>query len=96
LAEDLRDYDEDDVNHQYNLVYRSWDAQFDEFWRKHRGFEPATPATVKLFEAALAHANALSDQLDARHADRVQSAAWSARCVENLRAVGRSRNSRAV
>jgi len=38
---DPDEYDEDAENPQYNLVFRPWDAQFDEEYREMRSFAPA-------------------------------------------------------
>jgi hypothetical protein len=83
-AEEERDYDEDAENHQYNLVFRAWDAQFDEFWRKERSFQPASARAVGLYEAALAHANEFGEQMQARYSDDGKFSRWTERCKRNL------------
>src|SRR5947209_5162586 len=45
-AEDVRDYDEDAENRQYNLVFTAWDAQFDAADREWRSFRPAEAGTA--------------------------------------------------
>lgn len=85
LAEDLRDYDEDAENHQYNLVFRAWDAQFDEFWREARSFKPASSRIAGIFRAALSHPNQLGEQMQARYSDGDEYSRWTELCVRNLR-----------
>lgn len=85
VAEDVRSYDEDAENHQYNLVFRAWDAQFDEFWRKERSFRRAGAKTAGVYEAALAHAYELGEQMQARYSDDGKFSRWTARCKRNLR-----------
>lgn len=84
-AEEVSDYDEDAENHQYNLVFRAWDAQFDEFWRKERSFRPASARTARLYEAALAHANRLGERMQARYSEDGKFSRWTERCKRNLR-----------
>jgi hypothetical protein len=84
-ADDLRDYDEDAVNHQYNLVFRAWDAQFDELCREWRAFQRADAKTAGVFQAALAHADELGEQTQARCADEDAFSRWTSRCRGNLR-----------
>jgi hypothetical protein len=43
---EVRAYDEDATNHQYSLVFRAWDAQFDDVYRRTRNFVPATDTEV--------------------------------------------------
>jgi hypothetical protein len=84
-AEDRRNYDPDAENHQYNLVFNAWDAQFDEDWRKWRSFERAELKTAKAYQAALAHVNELGEQMQTRYSDEAKFARWTARCKRNLR-----------
>ncbi|SHM07017.1 hypothetical protein [Phytopseudomonas punonensis] len=86
LEVDTLQYDEDEENHQYNLVFRSWDAQFDEDHRAWGAFEPASPSEEAAFNAAIKHANMLSKQdqcNDEKHRDRLMS--FTARCGEGIR-----------
>ncbi|WP_254506752.1 hypothetical protein [Anatilimnocola floriformis] len=83
LPEDLAAYDEDAENHQYNLVFKAWDAQFDEDHRRWKKFKPASKAVQAEFEAALAKVNDLGDQLQARFGDD-KSGAAAKKCQENM------------
>lgn len=86
LEVDTAQYDEDDENHQYNLVFRSWDAQFDEDHRVWGAFEPASPCEEAAFNAAIRHANTLSEQdhcYDEEHRERLRR--FTARCGEGIR-----------
>lgn len=84
-TEDLRDYDEDAENRQYNLVFRAWDSQFDKQWRKLRSFRPADAKTAKVYHAAFAHVNELGDQLQSRLATKGQFNQWLAAGKRNLK-----------
>lgn len=57
--EELENYDEDAENHQYNLVFDAWDAQFDE--EELQEWEVVDEDTKNRFEAALAHVQMLGD-----------------------------------
>lgn len=83
--EELEAYDEDAENHQYNLVYQSWDARFDQFWRTERAFRPASAKTAAAYRAALAHADALGERMRARYSDEGKFSRWQERCRRNLR-----------
>lgn len=83
--EDLRSYDEDAVNHQYNLVFRAWDAQFDEFLRERRSFQRADARIADVYRAAFVHADELGRQIQARYSDENEISRWTARCKKNLR-----------
>jgi hypothetical protein len=84
LPEDLEAFDDNDENHQYNLVFNAWDAQFDEDWRKWRNFEPADQSTIATFEAALAPANSISDELQTKFSDEAKYREWAEACKRNL------------
>ncbi|GLX13854.1 hypothetical protein Pstr01_20930 [Pseudomonas straminea] len=86
LEVDTAQYDEDEENHQYNLVFRSWDAQFDEDHRVWGDFEPALPGEEAAFNAAIRHANRLSNQHQCdEQAHRERLARFTARCGEGIR-----------
>ncbi|SDI84431.1 hypothetical protein SAMN05216588_12638 [Pseudomonas flavescens] len=87
LEADTARYDEEADNPQYNLVFRSWDAQFDEQNRMLGAFEPASAHDVEAFDAALRHANALSTRLAAPAAGNLQERLerFTARCGEGIR-----------
>ncbi|WP_298781422.1 hypothetical protein [uncultured Polaribacter sp.] len=54
-------YDEDAENHQYNLIFNAWDAQFDKRHQEWNNFEPAHKDEVKLFHDCLKYVNKLGD-----------------------------------
>ncbi|KIQ06333.1 MULTISPECIES: hypothetical protein [Pseudomonas] len=86
LEVDTAHYDEDAEDHQYNLVFRSWDAQFDEDHRVRGAFEPASASEEASFNAAIRHANRLSNQdhsNDMERRDRLER--FTARCGEGIR-----------
>jgi hypothetical protein len=80
---DVRAYDEDAINHQYNLVFRAWDAQFDEDYRRTRNFTPATDTEVAAYLAALHYVNELEAELTAVISDPNYSA-WVENCSKNV------------
>jgi hypothetical protein len=81
---DLRDYDETAINHQYNLVFRAWDAQFEEDTRRFRNFTPADATTIETYRAAFEHANALGDRLQSRYSEGAGFERWLAQCKANI------------
>lgn len=86
LEVDTAHYDEDDEDHQYNLVFRSWDAQFDEYHRVRGAFESASASEEASFNAAIKHPNRLSNQDhsdDMERRDRLER--FTARCGEGIR-----------
>ncbi len=60
------DYDEDAENHQYNLIFDAWDAQFDLQEQKWRGFKPAREEEQKLYFDCLKSIDKLGDQAQAK------------------------------
>lgn len=82
--EDLRHYDEDAENHQYNLVFRAWDSQFDHDTRKWCSFERADEETQQAYYAALRHVGELGEELRARYAHKSDWERWSNQCKESL------------
>lgn len=50
--EEMEQYDEDDVNPQYNIIFDPWDAQFDEGYFSSLGFSSATPEEKAVFAKA--------------------------------------------
>jgi len=83
-SEDDCDFDEDAVNHQYNLVFRAWDAQFDEQCRKWRSFERADQNTADAFSGAIRHLNSLEDQIRKQYSEETSMSSWWERCKRNL------------
>lgn len=84
MEEDERLYDEDAENHQYNLVFKAWDAQFDEDDRESRSFQEAEAEIESAYQAALAHANQLGEQIQARYSDDDKFSAWAEQCKSNI------------
>ena len=84
-AEDVRSYDEDADNHQYNLVFRAWDAQFDAADREWLSFQPADAETASAYRAAVSHAERLGVEMQTICAGDDKGAAWAERCKGNLR-----------
>lgn len=82
--EDLRDYDADAINNQRNLVINAWDAQFDEDDRAFRGFTQADETTLREYQKAFEHVDALSEQLEARYSDSAEFQQWMAQAKSNL------------
>ena len=80
--EELELFDEDAENHQYNLVFNAWDAQFDEDVRKWRSFVPADPKTRKKYLAALDHVNSLGEIMQSRYSQSFNE--WSENCKKNI------------
>lgn len=75
------EYEHDD-NPQYNLIFTSWDAQFDKQKREWGGFVPADSGVQTRFDRALARVIALDDVIEAHHGD--ESDAWLSQCGVNL------------
>ena len=80
--EDIDAYDEDAENHQYNLVFSAWDAQFSERERAWRAFGPAMASTITAQEKALQRVNDLGRQLQARYSDSRDQ--WASTCKANI------------
>lgn len=78
---DPDDYGEDN-NPQYNLVFRSWDAQYDSQYREWRSFIPADADVQGRFKSASARADALVSIMESRFADDRDG--WIERCKGNL------------
>ncbi|TWE01952.1 hypothetical protein FB481_1101 [Pseudomonas sp. AG1028] len=86
LEVDTAQYDEDEENHQYNLVFRSWDAQLNEDHRVWGAFEAALPGEEAVFNAAIRYANRLSNQHQCdEQVHRERLARLTARCGEGIR-----------
>jgi hypothetical protein len=66
---DWVDFDDDAENPQYNLIFNSWDSQFDARDREYRSFVPADFDVQLRFEMALARVNELGDIMEQRFAD---------------------------
>lgn len=82
--QDLESYDEDAEDHQYNLVFHAWDAQFEEDKRAWRSFTRAEASTAAAYRRALAHANALGEQMQASLSEEADRTQWRDRCKENI------------
>ena len=83
MAVDEVDYEEDAVNHQYNLVFSPWDAQFDDGYRKADGYERASAEVEARYDKALDHANGLN--IDERGFSNEELKAWADRCMLAIR-----------
>ncbi len=83
LQVDLEAFDEDAENHQYNLVFRAWDAQFSEQYRVWGGFVPASQETISAHSKALTLANSLGDELREMHSSSFEQ--WANECKSNIR-----------
>lgn len=81
LEEDLHAYDRDSVDHQYNLVFNAWDAQFDEDYRL--SFKPATQEEIANYEAALSHVREVEGEMATVMGD-ANYGAWLENCINNL------------
>lgn len=80
--EEIEAFDEQVENPQYNLVYRAWDAQFDE--ERQTSWHPATQEQRSLFEAAIARVNKLSEQInEPATADKSAHEKWFATCKQS-------------
>lgn len=79
---DPDEYDDEDVDPQYNLIFTPWDAQYDKQKREWGSFVPADQHVQTRFEKALARANALGEVMETRNAD--DSDSWFQLCIENL------------
>ncbi|MFY7669766.1 hypothetical protein ACOSP6_01625 [Tenacibaculum sp. MEBiC06402] len=53
--------EEDIDNHQYNLIFNAWDAQFDKQHREWYNFKSASQNELKLFNDCLLYADKLGD-----------------------------------
>ena len=82
LQTDLDAYDDDAENHLYNLVFRAWDAQFDEQYRSWRGFSPASNDTILAYANALKFANLLGEELEKEYSDSFEQ--WAKDCKNNI------------
>ena len=58
--EEIESYDDTAENHQYNLVFDAWDAQFDE--DELQEWQIVDDDTKNRFEAALAHVQMLGEK----------------------------------
>jgi len=79
---DWDDYDEDADNHQYNLIFDPWDAQFDGRQREQRLFVPADSGVQSRFENAIASVYVLSETLEQQFSKDLE--AWAKLCIQNL------------
>jgi len=83
-----QDLDDDELaeNHTYNLVFRAWDAQFDEEYRKCDKYKRAPESVVALHGAALEHVSSLGDVLQAKCSQKDAYQEWAEVCKRNLTA----------
>lgn len=81
---ELANWDEDAENYQYNLVFRAWDAQFDEQWRKWRKFKKASKEIQAEYLAALVHVDSLGVQLEKTYKSKSAIDKWQRQCKKNL------------
>jgi len=72
-------------NHQYNLVFKAWDAQFEEDYRRWYAFERADEETATAYEAALEHVRSLGEQIKARFSSDEEIYRWTDQCTRNLK-----------
>lgn len=83
--EDLAaDYDEDDENPQYDLVFRAWDSQFDDDDRRENRFKRADARTVAAFQEVIARLDELATRVVPD--DATARRAWHSQCLRNLEA----------
>lgn len=82
LQTDVESYDEDAENHQYNLVFSAWDAQFDEKYREWGKFLPASQEAIIAHGAALGIVNSLGEQLKKKYSNSFQE--WAKECRNNI------------
>ncbi|MEW4454120.1 hypothetical protein AB1L30_15715 [Bremerella sp. JC817] len=80
--EEKEAYDPDAPNHQVNLVFEPWTAQFDEEDRQAKCFQPADAQTEEAFEAALASVNEIGDQIESKYGNDLE--AWVYRGEEQV------------
>jgi len=79
---DIALFDEDAENHQYNLVFDAWDAQFDKQKRSWGSFVPADRATRRKYLAALEHVNSLGKIMERRYSKSFDK--WADKSKKNL------------
>ena len=75
------DDDEDDENPQYNLIYREWDAQFDE--REQEDWEKASEELVESHQKAMDPVNKLHKRLGSEIKSQKDTDAYFARCEKS-------------
>lgn len=61
-AAEMKDYNEDEDEPQYRLIYEAWDAQFEDGLRE--GWKVAPEATELSFERALTQVRQIEDELE--------------------------------
>ncbi len=79
---DKEAYDADALNHQVNIVFEPWTAQFDEDDRSAKGFRRADAKIEATFEAALSRVNEIGEQIETEHGDDLE--AWVYRGEEEV------------
>lgn len=84
LEEDLLAYDDAEPNHQYDLVFDSWDAQFEQYWRDYRGFKTASESEQHRFELAMEAANQLTEQAAATYESEATQVTRVNECKKRL------------
>lgn len=74
--EEMLAFDEDAENHQYNLIFTPWDAQFDEDSLEDAEFDAADEDLVEVLEAAMAPINRLGTELTDQLGDQASVTSW--------------------
>lgn len=69
-------YDEATANHQVNLIFEPWTAQFDEDERQSKGYVAANLQVEAAFEAALAGVNILGEEIDRQYGEQLEDWAY--------------------
>lgn len=83
-AEDATDYDDTVDNPQYNLVYRAWDALFDDEWREANGFKKTDDKTKAAYEASLRHVFDLGEKVATAYQTEEAFNEWRNKCKEAI------------
>lgn len=78
--DDATDYDDTIDNPQYNLVFRAWDALFDDEWREANGFRKTDDKTKAAYEASLAHVFDLGEKVATAYQTEEAFDEWRNRC----------------
>ena len=79
---DQANFDKEAPNHQVNLVFEPWSAQFDPEDRELKGFRPADQDAEARFEAALDRVNQIGQQIEQKYANDLE--AWVYRGEEEV------------
>lgn len=79
---DIDEYDEATPNHQYKLVFCTWDAALDERYREMLCFLPVDEQTQRAYEAAMEHVDSLGEVITAQHSGDTDN--WAKACMANI------------